>query len=71
MAEARSRENWTHTAAILALEANCHRDPKKAKPFTPADFNPHELANKRRPLVRTKDLGLLKQVFVDRERPHG
>ena len=68
MAEARSRENWARTSAVLALTANCHRDPKKSKTFTPADFNPHELAGKRRPLVRTKDLGLLKQVFVDKEK---
>jgi hypothetical protein len=26
---------------VLALVANAHRDPKKGRAFTPADFNPH------------------------------
>ena len=68
MAEARSRENWARTSAVLALTANCHRDPKKSKTFTPADFNPHALADKRKPRTRTRDLGILKQVFVDKEK---
>jgi len=68
MAEARSRENWARTSAVLALTANCHRDPKKSKTFTPVDFNPHVLADKKKAVVRTRDLGLLKQVFVDKEK---
>lgn len=41
MAEARQRDNWAHTSAILALTANCNRDPKKTKqPFQPSDFDP-------------------------------
>ncbi|MCC5829759.1 MAG: hypothetical protein JJU36_09975, partial [Phycisphaeraceae bacterium] len=35
-----SRERWTHTSIICALIANAHRDPKKHRPFKPADFNP-------------------------------
>lgn len=41
MAEARSRERWARTAALMALTANCHRDPKKTRLFQPADFDPH------------------------------
>ena len=63
MAEARSRENWAHTSALLAMAANCHRDPKKSKTFTPSDFNPVE-AGKRREVIRSTDLGILKRVFV-------
>ena len=63
MAEGRSRERWNHTAAVLAMQANCHRDPKKRRrPFTPGDFLPRE----ERPKEKTKDLSILKTVFVDR-----
>ena len=68
MAEARSRDNWSHTSAILAITANCHRDPKKFRPFTPADFDPHASADKKKTRIRTRDLGILKQIFVDKER---
>ena len=61
MAEGRSRERWNHTAAILAMQANCHRDPKKRRrPFAPGDFLPKEEAAIR----RTKDLTILRDVFV-------
>jgi len=42
MAEARCRERWAHTSAVLALIANVHRDPKRSRVFKPADFNPHQ-----------------------------
>jgi hypothetical protein len=67
MAEAKSRENWSHTSTILAITANCHRDPKKSKTFTPKDFNPHETADKQT-RVNVKDISILKQVFVDKEK---
>lgn len=41
MAKARRKEAWSHTSHMLALIANCHRDPKK-KALVPSDFNPHE-----------------------------
>ncbi len=65
MAEARSRERWSHTSAVLALLANCHRDPrKKPTPYQPADFNPYQ-RRRERP-VRKASIQVLKQVFVDR-----
>jgi len=67
MAEAVSRQQWAHTSAIMCVIANCHRDPKKTRPFTPADFNPY-LRRKDVPQMKA-DIGVLKQVFVNR--PHG
>ena len=68
MAEGRGREHWAHTSAMLALIANAHRNPKKQRPFTPADFNPYGALERRKPTARTKDLSILKTVFVDSER---
>jgi hypothetical protein len=65
MAEARCRERWSHTSAVLALLANCHRDPrKKPTPYKPADFNPYQ-RRRERPVCRAP-IEVLKQVFVDR-----
>jgi hypothetical protein len=64
MAEGRGRSEWAHTASILALLANAHRDPKRTKAFAPADFNPYEARDGRKPITKTKDLSILKAVFV-------
>ena len=40
MAEARSKDEWSRMSALLALLANCHRDPKKTRAFKPVDFDP-------------------------------
>ena len=69
MAEARAAMEWTHTSAVLAMLANCHRDPKKSRAFTPSDFNPLEARRRKRVLGRTKDLSILRTVFVDRTQP--
>ena len=66
MAEARSRQRWAHTSSLLALLANAHRDPKKNRPFTPADFNPH--AKKSEPIREKVGISILKSIFVDRRR---
>ena len=47
MAEARAREAWNHTSAVLAMIANANRDPKKSRPLKPGDFHPY--AGKRKP----------------------
>jgi len=67
MTEARSRDAWHHTAALLALVANCHRDAKKHRPFTPQDFHPG--LRRLDPMPSGKDLSALKAVFVDRQPP--
>ena len=66
MAEARCREAWNHTSAVLALLANIHRDPKKGKAFKPSDFNPYEVKRGQGVPLRAGNIGLLKQVFVRR-----
>jgi hypothetical protein len=65
MSEGRGREHWAHTSALLALLANVHRDPKKHRAFSPADFNPYEALERRKTKAKTKDLSILKTVFVD------
>jgi len=67
MAEAKARNEWTHTSAVMALMANAHRDPKKTRVFTPADFNPYATSERKRPVVdaTTKDLSILKSVFIN------
>ncbi len=42
LAEAKSKAEWSHTAALLAMTANVNRDSKKRpQPYTSDDFNPH------------------------------
>lgn len=64
----RRREQWGHTANLMALLANCHRDPKRRRrPFDVGDFLPSDLKQ----LVRrasglrltTANLHLLKPLF--------
>ena len=64
MADARLQHTWNQTSALMALVANAHRDPKKTRPFKPADFNP--LTNSSTVAAKT-GVGILKQVFVDRQ----
>jgi hypothetical protein len=61
MAEARQREDWNHTAGLLAMVYNAHRAPK-ARAMKPAEFHPFV----RQPAPPTKDLSILKRVFVER-----
>lgn len=77
MAEARQREEWVRTASLMALVANAHRDPKKGRPFRPADFDPFQHPRNPRnspsPRTPTVGIGVLKTVFVDplkRTPPH-
>jgi hypothetical protein len=66
MAEAKSRQAWNHTASILAMLANTHRDPKKSRAARPADFHPH--SGRQGPAITKVGINVLKQVFVDRRR---
>ena len=66
MAEARQRDAWAHTASILSLIANAHRDPRKTRSFKPADFDPFSARNKTVPTV---GVGVLKTVFIDKRVP--
>jgi hypothetical protein len=61
MGEARGRAEWSQTSALMALTANCHRDPKRSTEFSPRDFDPYEKPSE--PLEA--DFSVLKEVFVD------
>lgn len=65
MAEAKQREAWNHTAALLALMVNLTRNPKKSKPAKPEDFNPFIKKAKPKKL-KGKELEILKDIFCKR-----
>lgn len=48
MARAKLRDEWTRTAAQMALTANCWRDPHKVRAFSPTDFLPRDLFDEPR-----------------------
>lgn len=64
MAEARGRDNWAHTSAILALIANVNRDPKKTRAYKPADFDPYTAKDRRDEAIEVTDMGVLKDAFT-------
>jgi len=64
MAEARGREAWNHTSAVMALLANIHRDPKKHRAFRPSDFNPYETKRKTGMPIDAGNIGVLKKAFI-------
>ena len=68
MAEARARGEWQHTASLLALLANCHRDPKKTDAFKPADFDPFAKSAKPAEPIKA-DISVLKDIFIDNRLP--
>jgi hypothetical protein len=41
MARRKRQEQWDHTAALMALLANCHRNERRRPwPYKPDDFHP-------------------------------
>jgi len=68
MAEARGRDDWAHTSAILALIANVNRDPKKTRPFKPSDFDPYARQDRReRVIVDEESLAILREALEGRK----
>lgn len=65
MAEARQKEHWSHTSVIVSVLANIHRDPKKARRYSPDDFNPYKVT---KPVMMKAGVDVLKQVFIDRHK---
>lgn len=65
MTEGKSRHDWNQTADLLALTANCHRDPKKSRPFVRGDFHPDVAQSAKQPVETTSDISILK-VFVEK-----
>ena len=45
MGKGRERDEWGRTASLMALMFNCHRDPKKTRPATPAGYMPPGLVD--------------------------
>jgi len=65
MTGARRQDQWSHTAAVMALVANVHRNPKKrSKPYSPAEFHP--LVERKPVTIEKAGIRILKRVFVDR-----
>jgi hypothetical protein len=60
LAEARIDYDWNHTAAILALVANCNRAPH-TPPFYPRQFHPVHAQQKS----KQTSVAILKDVFID------
>lgn len=55
-----SREQWSHTSAIIAYLLEPHRDPKqRSRPYSPDDFNPF---SKRHPERVEADENILEQA---------
>lgn len=65
MAEARSQDAWSHTSSVMALIANCHRDPKKGRAFKPADFSPFAPVEKK----LKAPVSVLRDIFVPKKPP--
>ncbi len=66
MVDARRQDQWSHTAAVMALVANVHRNPKRrSSPYSPAEFHP--LAERKQVSVAKVGVRVLKDVFVDRK----
>ena len=68
MAEGHGRDEWGRLSVLLALTANCHRDPKKGRTMKPSDYDPfcregktpHEVIE-----VDHENIATLKQAFLN------
>ena len=52
---------------LLALVANCHRDPKKGRPMRPSDYNPFGTDAEAVVHVDSTNIGTLKEAFLARK----
>ncbi len=67
MAEGHGRDEWGRLSVLLALTANCHRDPKKHRAFRPSDFDPFGKEPGEAIEVNHENIATLKQAFLHRE----
>ena len=65
MAEARTQDAWARASALMALIANCHRDPQKTRTFKPRDFDPYA----ERVAPAKADMKSLKAFFLEGRLP--
>jgi hypothetical protein len=65
MANARQHETWNHTASLMALIANCHRDSKKRRqPYKPQEFHPAYLTKKKQNSQIHRGKGFARKCFL-------
>jgi hypothetical protein len=63
--EERLRAQWQHTAAMLSLYANCHRDTeKRPTPFTPDEFMPGAAERRQVKLPQAEPGQLGPEIFA-------
>jgi len=68
MAEGHGRDEWGRLSVLLALTANCHRDPKKGRAFKPSDYDPFSRELDGLIEVNSETIGDLKVAFETMER---
>ncbi len=66
MAEGHGRDAWSRWSVLLALTANCHRDPKRGRAWRPDDFDPFGREPGEAVRVDGETIGLLKEAFSTR-----
>jgi len=64
MAEGHGRDEWGRLSVLLALTANCHRDPKKGRALKPSDYDPYRREPGKAVQVNSENIGTLKQAFL-------
>ena len=76
MAEGHGRDEWGRLSVLLALTANCHRDPKKGRPLKPSDYDPYLSTTGRQAFgdergevveVNRENIGLMKEAFLQQK----
>ena len=67
MADARTKSEWSRIASLMALIANVNRDPNKQSAFEPKDFFTFDEPKSDVKVPKTKDLSILRSVFIDRQ----
>ena len=67
MADGHGRDEWARASLMLALVANCHRDPKKGRAFRPGDFDPFERETGDAIEVNRETIATLKAAFTGRK----
>lgn len=72
-AEAVQHDRWNHTAHVMCLLANLHRDPRRhPRPYRMVDFHPYLAALRKpvRPDVDGRNWSTFKSLFK-RSAEHG
>jgi hypothetical protein len=66
MSEGRGKDVWARASNLMALIANCNRDPKKSKVFKPSDFNPYYIGKVKEDsiVITTENVGIMREAFT-------